>query len=138
MRKNISLGAVLGILVFIALLFAGLLYGLYRVVVQLSPKVLAVWALVATLLAPVIGLLCYKIGHLHARGVLAGLAMGLGTAMKTAGEVVKVASATSEVKINTARGVSAAQAQVREPLPAPTLPTIVVIETPGEGKEVLL
>ncbi len=98
------------VLVALALL-AGLLYGLYRLVLGLmAPGVVAVWALLVTALLPAASRVCYRLGQLEAKGQIAGLHTGLMAAISAGKDI-------GNVKVNIVRELR--QPDVVQPINLP-------------------
>jgi len=68
----------------------GICYGLHRLILKLSPGLVAGWALLATALLPLVGWGGWKLGQLEARGTLAGLQAGLMAAIGAGKEIADV------------------------------------------------
>lgn len=82
-------------LVLLAIL-TGLAWGLYRLAMSNTSHGGAVaWALGATSLLPVMGYACYRLGQIEGRGVMNGIAAGVGAVSKTANDIagIKVTAA---------------------------------------------
>jgi len=86
--QRVGLLAGLGI-VGLALL-AGIVYGLWRAFLEIPPGALAAVALGAVVLLPVALAVGWKLGHLEARGVLAGLGLGVNSVVGAAADVADV------------------------------------------------
>jgi len=124
-RKRYQWGMVACTAAVVLAVALGIGYGLWRALVQVSPKVLAGALLAVVAALPVVAALAYKGGHMHSQGVLSGLVLGLGTATKSATEVLRVGSQAAEAKASTTRALRAAVTPV-------ALPEVVLI---GEGKD---
>jgi len=109
---------------------AGVFWGLYRALIKVPVKVLAAALLVTVALLPVLAALAYKGGHMHSQGVLSGLVLGLGTATRSATEVLRVGAQASDVKVATTQALRAAVAPA--PVAPVALPEVVLI---GEGTD---
>lgn len=86
-------------------ILTGIGYGLWRAFLAIEHGALAALALGAALLIPVAGLAGWKLGHLEARGVLAGLGLGVDS-------VLGAASGVADVRVNTIRTVREIQTPV--------------------------
>ena len=91
-------------------LLAGISYGLWRLLAELGHGTLAALALGAILAVPVTGAACWKLGHLEARGVLGGLALGVNT-------VTQAAVNVADVRVITIRTIREVQTRPEAMLP---------------------
>ena len=107
-------GLVVGTVVLLVLVLAGMGYGVYRLVMKLTPSVLAVWALVATGGLPLAAWAGWRLGQLEARGQLEGLKMGLTTAVQAGRDVadVKVTAVRAMRQTETVRPVALPQVEI--------------------------
>ena len=107
-------GLVVGTVVLLVLVLAGMGYGVYRLVMKLTPSVLAVWALVATGGLPLAAWAGWRLGQLEARGQLEGLKMGLTTAVQAGRDVadVKVTAVRAMRQTETVRPVELPRVEV--------------------------
>lgn len=64
----------------------------------LDEDVVRIWALVATLLLPITGIVCFKLGKTESVGVVKGIETGVKN-------VVPVASQVADIRISTARAM---------------------------------
>ncbi len=69
-------------------LLAAVVGGLWLLTGELEPDILRAWAIVATLLLPLVGWACYKWGHTEARGRLKGMDDGVGKVVQAAGAAI--------------------------------------------------
>lgn len=84
-------------LVILAIL-AGAAWGLWRLVASVEHGILAAWALLATAMIPACGYACYRLGQTESRGVVNGIAAGVGAVSRTANDI-------AQVKIHTAHAI---------------------------------
>ena len=79
---------------------AGVCYGLYRLTLANVGHGMAVaWALGATVTVPLAAWAGWRLGHMEARGVLAGIGLGTGPVVQTAEKIATVkASAARQMK----------------------------------------
>jgi len=117
--KGTTLGQRLGLLVGLGVvglaMLAGIGYGLWRAFLEIPHGALAVVALVALALLPLALAGGWKLGHLEARGVLAGLGLGVNSVLGAAADV-------ADVRVNTIRTVREIQTP---PQPQPMLPRMI-------------
>jgi len=100
---------------------------------HVGPDVARLWALAATGAVPLAFALGYKLGHVEARGKVAGLDLGVGKVMRAAGQ-------TAGLRVQAARAM-------RRPDPPPPvvdpgqvviIPALTPAVGPGNGDDVLL
>ena len=78
---------------------AGAVSLLWWAMSQVGPDTARIWALVATLIIVPAGLLGYRLGHVEARGRMAGIDDGISRVMQAAGGAIDLrASAASSMK----------------------------------------
>lgn len=93
----------------LALLAAGLIWGTWQLVsTYISPDLARAWALVATVMLPVVAIASYRLGHIESRGVLTGIDTGVNRVTRAAAAAIDLRSAT----------VSAIKRSSSEPSPA--------------------
>ena len=107
-------GLVVGTVVLLVLVLAGMGYGVYRLVMKLTPSVLAGWARVARGGLPRGAGGGWRLGLLEARGQLEGLKMGLTTAVQAGRDVadVKVTAVRAMRQTETVRPVELPRVEV--------------------------
>jgi len=115
-------------------LVGGIFYGLWRIFAGLPHGQLAIWAMVATLLLPVVGLTGYRLGKRAAEEHVAGLQAGVQA-------TVDVAKQVTDIKVGAAQQLRRKPAQgsvnVFFPVPGgPGWPTPVIHRAlePGRGE----
>ena len=108
----------------------GAAWGLHRLALANTSHGEAVgWALAATALLPVMGYACYRLGQIEGRGVMNGIAAGVGVVSKQANDI-------AQVKVGTARAL-------RQPMPVyqAALPDQIIVDIapePGGGGPVYM
>jgi len=108
----------------------GAAWGLHRLALANTSHGGAVgWALAATSLLPVMGYACYRLGQIEGRGVMNGIAAGVGVVSKQANDI-------AQVKVGTARAL-------RQPMPVypAALPDQIIVDIapePGGGGPVYM
>ena len=73
-------------------------------------EVLAVWALLATALIPIVAAIAHKVGHLESKGKIAGLDLGLAAA-------INAGRAIADVKVGATRALRQPEPQAPVQLP---------------------
>ena len=94
------LGAMACVIIVVLATATGVCYGLYRLTLANVTHGMAVaWALGATALIPLAAWAGWRLGHMEARGVLAGIGLGTGPVVQTAAKIATVkASAAHAMK----------------------------------------
>lgn len=115
---------VLGFIVVVSIVAVAILYGLYTLLTALSPTVLRVWAVAATLALPLVGWVSWHVSRsitdTHLAGVDKGIDKVMHAAQKTA-DVRDRSAAMSRVTRVTPTGPPTNQADLLSTLPAPTI-----------------
>jgi len=130
--KGTMLGQRVGLLVGLAVvglaLLAGVSYGLWCAFLEIPHGALAAVALGAVVLLPVALAVGWKLGHLEARGVLAGLGLGVNS-------VLGAASSVADVRVNTVRTVREMQGPI---MPQAVLPRLIDVTPHRQDEEVIV
>jgi len=103
----------------------------WRAMLQVPADTARAWALVATLLIPIVAYTAWRLGLVEARSRLAGIDQAVN-------KVMDVARRTADVRVGTVRSMREATSRPQQPVPpAPELPALpqptVTHRGPGQG-----
>lgn len=116
--KNIVGWACVGIVVLAVL--AGIIYGLWRIMLQVPENTARAWAMVATALLPIVAWVAWKLGHWYAKGIVRGIDWGIG-------KVAQAGSQAADLRVHIHREMR------RDPQQVAVLPDVIITPRQLEG-----